>query len=65
MTAVKYYLMLDGIPKFYYYGVEGDFYCLVMELVGPSLEVLLGFCGNRFSLRSVLIIGNQMVTLYF
>ena len=50
-----------GIPDIMYFGVEGEFNVLVMELLGPNLEDLFCFCGNRFSLRTTLMLADQMV----
>jgi len=58
-------LSLVGIPTFHYFGVEGEFNVLVTELLGPSLEDLLSFCGNQFSIPTTLILGEQMVLTSF
>ena len=44
------YNLIVGIPRLLYFGVEGDFYVLVMDILGPDLEGLLNFCKRNFSL---------------
>lgn len=44
-----------------YYGQEGEYVVLVMELLGPSLEDLFNFCHRKFSLKTVLLLADQMV----
>ena len=34
---------------------------MTMDLLGPSLAELFHFCGNKFSLKTTLMIGYQMV----
>uniref|UniRef100_A0A914CLQ1 non-specific serine/threonine protein kinase n=1 Tax=Acrobeloides nanus TaxID=290746 RepID=A0A914CLQ1_9BILA len=50
-----------GIPCVKYFGRERDFFCLVMDLLGPSLEDLFNFCGRRFTIKTVLMIADQML----
>lgn len=44
-----------------WYGQEQDFNVLVMELLGPSLEDLFNFCSRRFTLKTVLMLADQMI----
>jgi casein kinase 1 len=51
-----------GIPEVKWYGVEGDYNVMVMDLLGPSLEDLFCFCGRQFSVQTVSLLGHQLVT---
>jgi hypothetical protein len=44
-----------------YFGKEGEFNIIVMELLGGNLEDMIKECGRRFSLKSVLLIADQIV----
>ncbi|EFX06699.1 casein kinase [Grosmannia clavigera kw1407] len=50
-----------GIPRVRFYGSECDFYVLVHDLLGPSLEDLFNYCGRRFSLKTILLIADQAI----
>lgn len=51
-----------GIPTIKWCGTEGDYNVLVMELLGPSLEDLFNFCNRKFSIKTVLLLADQMVS---
>lgn len=51
-----------GIPYLHWYGVEGDFNVMVIDLLGPSLEELFAFCSRKFSVKTVLMLGEQLLT---
>lgn len=60
----KLYRILQGgtgIPNVRWFGVEGDYNVLVMDLLGPSLEDLFNFCSRKFSLKTVLMLADQMI----
>ncbi|KAK7294384.1 hypothetical protein RJT34_17273 [Clitoria ternatea] len=51
----------NGIPNLKWYGVEGEYNVLVMDLLGPSLEDLFNFCSRKLSLKTVLMLADQMI----
>ncbi|KAL6537469.1 Casein kinase 1-like protein 2 [Orobanche minor] len=51
----------NGIPNVRWFGVEGDYNVLVMDLLGPSLEDLFNFCSRKLSLKTVLMLADQMI----
>ncbi|RZC29994.1 Casein kinase 1-like protein 3 isoform C [Glycine soja] len=51
----------SGIPNIKWCGVDGEDNVLVMDLLGPSLEDLFVYCGRKFSLKSVLMLADQML----
>ncbi|KAL2332257.1 hypothetical protein Fmac_019838 [Flemingia macrophylla] len=61
----KLYKILQGgtgIPNVRWFGVEGDYNVLVMDLLGPSLEDLFNFCSRKLSLKTVLMLADQMIS---
>ncbi|XP_046736925.1 casein kinase I-like isoform X5 [Diprion similis] len=61
----KFYKMMQGgvgIPTIKWCGSEGDYNVMVMELLGPSLEDLFNFCSRKFSLKTVLLLADQLIS---
>ncbi|KAI9159652.1 hypothetical protein LWI28_000652 [Acer negundo] len=60
----KLYKILQGgigVPYVKWFGVEGDYNVLVIDLLGPSLEDLFNFCSRKLSLKTVLMLADQMI----
>jgi serine/threonine protein kinase len=50
-----------GIPKVHWFGQHKQRNCMVMDILGCSLEELFRKCGKRFSLKTVLMLADQMI----
>uniref|UniRef100_A0A5S6QUH8 non-specific serine/threonine protein kinase n=1 Tax=Trichuris muris TaxID=70415 RepID=A0A5S6QUH8_TRIMR len=60
----KVYRILQGgigIAHIKWFGMEAENSILVMDLLGPSLEDLFNFCSRRFSMKTVLMLADQMI----
>ena len=53
--------VIVGLPKIYYFGSQGDYNVLVIDLLGPSLEDLFEYCRRKFTLKTVLMLAIQML----
>ncbi|KAJ3279901.1 serine/threonine protein kinase [Borealophlyctis nickersoniae] len=51
-----------GIPFVRWFGTECEYNCMVVDLLGPSLEDLFNFCGRKFTLKTVLLLADQLIS---
>lgn len=60
----KLYKMLrgcNGVPKLRWYGYMNGVNAMVTDLLGPNLEHLFCFCNRIFTLKTVLMLGVQIL----
>lgn len=50
-----------GFPDIFYFGKENDASYMVMSYLGPNLEYVLRKCGQSFSMKSIIMMGTQMI----
>ena len=50
-----------GFPRIFWHGSQDDFRVMVFELLGPNLEDLFRYCGNRFSMKTTLMLMDQLL----
>ena len=55
----------SGVARIHWFGTDllgqSDYNFLVMDLLGPSLEDLFQFCSKRFTMKTVLMLADQMI----
>lgn len=52
-----------GVPWIMWSGRQGDYNVMIIDLLGPSLEDLFKRCNRHFSLKTVLLLADQLVCL--
>ncbi|ELK30292.1 Casein kinase I isoform alpha [Myotis davidii] len=65
MYENKLYQILQGgigIPHIRWYGQEREYNVLVMDLLGHSLEDLFSLCSRTFTMKTVLMLADQMIS---
>ena len=50
-----------GIPQIHWFGQHKQRNCLVMDQLGCSLEELFRKCGRKFTLKTTLMLADQLI----
>ena len=53
-----------GVPWIMWSGRKGDYNVMVIDLLGPSLEDFFRMCNRYFSLKTVLLLADQLVSAH-
>ncbi|KAG6845721.1 hypothetical protein H0H87_004987 [Tephrocybe sp. NHM501043] len=51
-----------GVPWIMWSGRQGDYNVMVIDLLGPSLEDLFKMCNRHFSMKTVLLLADQLIS---
>ncbi|KZP24227.1 kinase-like protein [Athelia psychrophila] len=52
----------EGVPWIMWSGRQGDYNVMVIDLLGPSLEDLFKMCNRHFTLKTVLLLTDQLLS---
>ncbi|KAF7795075.1 hypothetical protein EIP86_006219 [Pleurotus ostreatoroseus] len=53
-----------SVPSLRWSGTEGGYNAMVVDVLGPSLADLFRYCNYRFSLKTVLLLADQLISSF-
>ena len=57
-------MCIVGIPNLHWCGSQGNYNILIMDLLGSSLEELFNYCKRKFTLKTTLMLADQIVSAH-
>jgi serine/threonine protein kinase len=51
-----------GIPFLHWSGTRFNYNAMVIDLLGPNLEDIFNICNQKFSLKTVLLLADQLIS---
>ncbi len=60
LTVLLWWCSSRDIPNIRWFGIEGDYNVLVLDLLGWSLEDLFNVCNQTLSLKTMLMLADQL-----
>lgn len=51
-----------GFTNNYWYGIEGDYNVLVMDILGPTIEALFRFCDDSFKMNTLMWVAQELIS---
>ena len=57
-NSYYHHFITAGIPSIHWFGVEGDYNAMVMDLLGPSLEDLFNYCKRKFTVKTTMMLAD-------
>ena len=45
----------------HWYGIDGNYNCMVMDMLGASLEDMFTYCRRKFTVKTAVMVGFQMI----
>ena len=57
-------MYIVGIPNLHWCGSQGNYNILIMDLLGSSLEELFNYCKRKFTLKTTLMLADQIVSTF-
>lgn len=61
LNHLRQSVAMQGVAEWFFFGKEGNCFCMVMELLGRSLEDRVQQCGGRFSVKTTLLVAEQVL----